>query len=467
MKSIRWRLALAAAATICIALFLTGWVLQGLFHEHVTKQFREALEIRLDQVTAELETDEDGTPYLDPEHFKDPLWQQPYSGLYWQAERITSANASSETRVLRSRSLWDATLTLPSDTLADGRTHHHEIPGPNRQTLMALERSVHTDESGQWRLLVAADMASVEEAVREFSGLLALSLGILFALLLLAAVLQIHVGLLPLRRLRESLRKIRQGKAQQLSGSYPEEIEALVDDFNQVLSRNAEIVSRSRTLAGNLAHAIKTPLAVLQQAGELARNAPESEELARLMLEQVAIAERQVNWHLAHSRAAAAAGVPGHATPLAPVLASLIRAMHMIYNDRGIYIASEPSPAGAVFAGESEDLQEMLGNLLDNACKWARSRVAITVASKGAELGITIADDGLGLSPEAMDSALRRGVRCDENTPGSGLGLAIVTELASLYRGKLELSSSPHLGGLEARLTLPTVADGFREAGDD
>jgi len=467
-ESIRWRLALAMACAMCAALFLTGWALQRLFHEHVTQQFAQALEIHLDQVTAGLETDENGSPRIDPEQLEqlnDPLWQEPYSGLYWQVDRIKSADASAgqtakhaQTGILRSRSLWDATLILPQDALADGRTHQHVITGPNQQTLMTLERAVHTDESdeNQWRLIVAADMASVEQALAGFSGLLALSLGILFVLLMLAAILQIHVGLAPLRRLRAALRQIRRGKAHQLSGRYPQEVQPLVDDFNQVLSRNAEIVSRSRTQAGNLAHAIKTPLAVLQQAGELALQTPETQELAQLLLEQVDIAGRQVNWHLAHSRAAAA-GVPGHATPLAPVLASLIQTMKMVYAERNIEMDWEAPAPPVVFAGETQDLQEMLGNLLDNACKWARGRIVIETACHATELTIDIGDDGPGMLPEVVNSALLRGVRLDESTPGSGLGLSIVTELATLYRGRLEFSSSPSLGGLQVRLILPAV----------
>ena len=466
-ESIRWRLALATACTMCVALFLTGWVLHRLFHDHVVQQFVLALETRLDRVTAELETNEDGTPRIDPDQLKDPLWQQPYSGLYWQVDRMQSAEAPVDQAaghiqagVLRSRSLWDATLALSPDALADGRTHRHEIPGPNHQTLMALERAVRTDEpdGNQWRLIVAADMSSVNQAVAGFSGLLALSLGVLFVLLMLASILQIHVGLAPLRRLRTALRQIRHGKAHQLPGRYPQEVQPLVDDFNQVLNRNTEIVSRSRSQAGNLAHAIKTPLAVLQQAGELARQNPDTQALAQLLLEQVEIAGRQINWHLARSRAAAA-GVPGHATALAPVLASLARTMKMVYAERGIEIEWEPPPSTAVFAGEVQDLQEMLGNLLDNACKWARSRIVIETTCQAAELTIVIEDDGPGISPEVVNSALLRGVRLDESTPGSGLGLSIVTELATLYRGRLEFSSSPRLGGLQVRLVLPAVSE--------
>jgi len=458
---------------MCVALFLTGWALQSLFYAHVMHQSVQALEIRLDQVTAELEANEDGTPRIDADHLNDPLWHQPYSGLYWQVDLIKSAEASAEhakVGTLRSRSLWDATLILPPDALADGRTHQHEIPGPNHQALMALERAVRTSDENQWRLIVAADTARVQQAVAGFSGLLALSLGILFALLMLAAILQIHVGLAPLRRLRAALRQIRRGKAHQLSGRYPQEVQPLVDDFNQVLNRNAEIVSRSRTQAGNLAHAIKTPLAVLQQAGELALQTPEAQELAQLLLEQVDIAGRQVNWHLAHSRAAAA-GVPGHATPLAPALASLIRTMKIVYAERKLEMDWEAPAPTVVFAGEMQDLQEMLGNLLDNACKWASGRVVIETACHATELTIDIGDDGPGMLPEVVDSALLRGVRLDESTPGSGLGLSIVTELATLYRGRLEFSSSPNLGGLQVRLILPAVPNeqdaDFRDAADD
>jgi len=465
-ESLRWRLILATACTICLALFLTGWVLQRLFHDHVTQQFAQTLEIRLNQVAARLEMDADGAPSINSDLLSDPRWRQPYSGLYWQIDQIAPADVPAnqsvnlvQNGVLRSRSLWDATLILPLDALADGRAHRHIIPGPNHQTLITLERAIRMDESGgkpPWRLIVAADTARLDQAISRFSGLLALSLSILFALLMLAAFLQIHVGLAPLRHLRTALRQIQHGKAQQLLGHYPQEVQPLVEDFNQVLNRNAEIVARSRSQAGNLAHAIKTPLAVLQQAGELARQNPHTQKLARVLLEQVEIAGRQVNWHLARSRAAAA-GVPGYVTPLAPTLASLIRAMKIVYAERGIEIDWTAPPPTVVFAGEIQDLQEMLGNLLDNACKWARNRVVIKTTCQSTELSIDIMDDGPGISPKVVNSVLLRGIRLDESIPGSGLGLSIVNELSTLYRGTLKLSTAPVLGGLRACLTLPAV----------
>ncbi|MEZ5706422.1 MAG: ATP-binding protein [Burkholderiaceae bacterium] len=230
----------------------------------------------------------------------------------------------------------------------------------------------------------------------------------------------------------------------------------MIDDFNGVLDRNAEVVARARTQTGNLAHGLKTPLAVLGQAAEQAPPPP-ADQLARLVGEQVAIARRHIDWHLARARVAAANRLPGLRTPVSPVIDGLLRVMRRISAASELTFTSNHPPIEWAFAGEEQDLQEMLGNLLDNAGKWARSRVEVAVSRQADQLEIRVEDDGPGIARALRDTALSRGGRLDERVPGSGLGLAIVAELVDLYGGRISLESSP-LGGLMARVVLPAAA---------
>jgi signal transduction histidine kinase len=247
---------------------------------------------------------------------------------------------------------------------------------------------------------------------------------------------------------------VRSGEAHRLEGDFPAEVTPLIEEFNTVLAQNTEVVERARTQAGNLAHALKTPLSVLANA---ARSQDEQcAELAHLVADQVDIARRQVDYHLARAQAAATTRMPGAKTPLLPAIEGLARAMRRLHAERQIELSVRPFPESLSFRGEAQDLQEMLGNLLDNACKWAARNVELNVRSNGATLTITIDDDGAGLAADQRDAVIRRGVRADEQVSGSGLGLAIVDDLARLYGGQVELVDSP-LGGLRSVLTLPAI----------
>ncbi|MGA0612885.1 ATP-binding protein [Caldimonas sp. KR1-144] len=458
-RSLRWRLLTATLIAVAAAMLLAGWWLSALFREHVTRQFAELLTAQLDQVVAAVEPGSAGEPTLDPAALSDPRWQRPYSGLYWQ---VDEAAGGSGRVALRSRSLWDAQLAVPADRPADGEVHVHEVRGPAGASLLLVERSVRIDGAARapWRVLVAADVRETQAAARRFDGVLAASLGVLCALLLVVAVAQVTLGLAPLHALQRALLDVREGRAQRLSGRFPSEVQPLVDDFNGVLDRNAAIVARARAHAGNLAHALKTPLAALMQAAAGARQRPAAlAELPALVDEQAGLARRHVDWHLARARAAAARGVPGVHTEVAPVIDGLLRVMGRVHADRGLRLAADRVEPGLVFAGEAEDLHEMVGNLLDNACKWARGAVEVSAARLPGDgpprLHITIDDDGPGIASERRESALARGARLDESVSGSGLGLAIVQELAALHDGELRLASAP-AGGLRVDLVLPS-----------
>ncbi len=458
MRSLRFRLLAATLVALALALALAGLLLAGLFRDHVVRQFSQGLTAQLDQVTARLEFDASGQPQIDPQTLSDPRWLRPYSGLYWQ---VDGADTARQRGLLRSRSLWDAVLTVPSDVLADGVVHVHETAGPGGARLLLAERRVTRDGAAAtpWRVIAAADLRDTAAAVQGFNGVLAASLAALFTLLCVAALVQVAIGLSPLRALQRTLAGVHAGRAQRLDGRFPTEVQPLVDDFNAVLDHNAEVVARARTHAGNLAHAIKTPLAAMSQAAAVALQRPDTgAELAALVQAQVDVARRHVDWHLARARAAAAQGVPGARVVLQPVISGLLRVLALVHGERSIALQCTPMAPDLAFAGEVQDLQEMLGNLLDNACKWASHTVQVSASAVqstcGSRLRIVIDDDGPGIAADRRLSVVARGARLDEAVPGSGLGLAIVQELAALYGGSVRLAASP-AGGLRVEIELP------------
>ncbi len=462
-RSLRFRLLAATLAGLLLAMGLSGLVLSSLFREHVQQQFEVTLTQQLDQLTARLDFDPQGQPVVAANLLSDPRWQKPYSGLYWQLDEM-AAGGKSRTGVLRSRSLWDTSLALQADALADGAVHVHEVAGPQGVPLLAMERTVRApgDGAARWRLIVAADLQATQAATAQFTRVLALSLAVLLLLLAVASWAQVTVGLRPLKALQRGLQDVQQARATQLQGSFPAEVQPLVDDFNSVLARNAEVVERARTQAGNLAHALKTPLTVLEQTARVQPTGAEG--FSSLVHEQVQVARRHIDWHLARARMAASQRLPGRRTALEPVVAGLVRVMAKVYAERGLQITSQLPQVPLFFAGEEQDLQEMLGNLLDNACKWARSQVELRAQPNPLEdppqLCITVDDDGPGIGAEHRARALARGGRLDEAVPGTGLGLAIVQDLAHLYGGRLDLQPAGLCGGLRVVLSLPAAVAG-------
>ena len=496
LPSLQARVLLATLAGGLLTLTLAGWLLNSLFTQHVQRQFELELGRQLSQLVARLEFDAQGQPVVQTAQLSDPRWVKPYGGLYWQI------NNAAHTPVLRSRSLWDQTLALPRDTVADGNIHTHTLAGPAGQTLRVLEQSVQPPDDAdspadvaaspvttppdapapsgmasgpRWTLAVAADMQDQAQAVQALRGTLLLALAALLGLLGLAAAAQVWFGLAPLRAMRQSLADLNAGTTDRLGGNLPAEVQPLVDDFNRALQRLDDGLVSARTQAGNLAHALKTPLAVLRQAADAAvqpgaalpATGPASDmpvppeqalhQLAAQVHEQVTRAQQHIDWHLRRARAAAHAGAHQRAScELQPVLQGLMRVMDKLHASRALDMALHTAPdLPATVAVEAQDLHDMLGNLLDNACQWARSEVRVGIEADGpAHLCVVVEDDGPGIPAALRTQMLERGARLDETTPGSGLGLAIVTELAGLYGGALTLAESP-LGGLCARLRLP------------
>lgn len=266
-------------------------------------------------------------------------------------------------------------------------------------------------------------------------------------------VVLVSRGMGGLERLRGQLSDVRDGRAERLGSGYPSEVQPLADDLDALLAHREEVVRRALTKAGDLAHGLKTPLAILSQEAERATRAGQT-ELATSVGNQVERMRRQIDYHLAHARAAASGATLGAGCRVLDSVEGLTRTLQRLHAERGITIELDIHK-DHTFRGERQDLDEMIGNLLDNACKWAKSRVGVSSVGEEDGVRITVDDDGAGLDPSMRDLVLHRGVRADEASPGSGLGLAIVRDIAELYGGSISLSSSP-AGGLRATLHLPS-----------
>jgi signal transduction histidine kinase len=381
----------------------------------------------------------------------------PLSGWYWQINRIDSEKPENRA----SRSLWDRKLAKLEDQgveLSAAGVRQGYVDGPEGQELRMVERPIDLGSDGRFVVTVAGDASEIFEETRSFDYYLGGTFVALTIGLVLTTIFQVRFGLAPLKRISDSIADIRSGRAERLEGEFPVEIAPLARETNALIDANRKIVERARTHVGNLAHAIKTPLSVLINEASARGN----DSFAAKVLEQTDVMRDQVAHHLERARIAARVSIIGTVTEVAPVIEGLRRTMEKIHRERDITVHSDVAADGK-FRGERQDLEEMVGNLVDNACKWADSRVSIEVrAERGSgveplpKLRIVVDDDGRGLSAAERAQVLRRGQRLDESKPGSGLGLSIVVDLAALYGGDLTLGNAP-IGGLRAELVLPGV----------
>jgi len=271
-------------------------------------------------------------------------------------------------------------------------------------------------------------------------------------LCMLFGFLQVRRGMSPINELRNRLTAVHKGIDARVVGSYPAEVQPLVDDLNALLEDRERRVARAVAKAGDLAHGLKTPLAVLAHEAQRARAAGHG-QLAAEIDQQIDRMRRQIDYHLAHARSAASAASPAARASIAASAEGLVRALQRLHAERDLRIEID-APASHAFRGQREDLDEMLGNLLDNACKWACAQVRLTCSKEGEQIVIAVDDDGPGIEPSMREAVLQRGIRADEAAQGSGLGLAIVRDLAEIHGGSISLEESP-MGGARARLTLP------------
>ncbi len=451
--SLRLRLLAGTLTWMLLVIVLVGWGLRGLFQDHVTQQLQAQLVLQLDQLSASVDWVPPGSVSVSP-MTADPRLAQPLSGLYWQIDRL---GAAPQAGVARSRSLWDQVLRLPDAPASYPAGGYSVLPLQDAQghALLAVARTLQLpeDDAPLLRLVVAGDKALLAEPLQRFTRMLLIALGLLALGLALAVAVQLQLALRPLQLLRARLAAVRSGGAGQLEGNFPQELQPLVNEFNHVLRENADMVQRARTQAGNLAHAVHTPLSILANAA-----AQERSPLALLVQEQVASARRQVDYHLARARAAAAVRATGLRTPVLPPLRALLRTMERLHGQRRLAFELAPQAQDGAFRGEEQDLYELLGNLIDNAGKSARQRVVVDVQVSQGQLCFTVDDDGPGIPEEEREHMFERGVQLDEQRPGSGLGLDIVRALAETYGGSVQALASP-LGGARLRLCLPMAAE--------
>ncbi len=462
-SSLAFHLVASAAVWCALVLSGAGFLLSALVGDTVESTFDARLGVLLEGLVAGTELGPDGKLVLRPQ-LGEPRFTQPLSGWYWQI-------GTPDHPLDRSSSLWDQTLPLPpavSDQPQGGPwtgawtgawtgPWTGDITGPQGQSLRLLVRAITLpDVEAPLLFAVAGDRAEIRAQRQRFDRLLALALGGLFLGLLGALLLQVRIALAPLRRIESGLAAIRAGSARRLEGRLPTELQPLALELNALLDHGEALIERARTHVGNLAHGLKTPLAVLHNEAERSDGA-----LAALVGRQVAQMRRLVDHHLARARAMATGQVLGARTDVLPVLGDLARTLERIHADRhpgGALAIEVACPPGLAFRGARQDLEEMLGNLLDNACKWAAHGVRVEAQRQAGRLLVTIDDDGPGLPAERRAEVLERGRRLDEQVPGSGLGLAIVADIALLYGGRLALDTAP-AGGLRVHLDLPAARE--------
>jgi signal transduction histidine kinase len=450
-NSLALRLFLSATVWTVVILLVTGFALSGLYRDSVERGFDRRLGVYLKTLIADIASPEipiEKTGQM----LGEPLFELPLSGWYWQVTRLDRDKPVT----MSSRSLWDRALPhldAQAEPERDG-TRKSYVQGPEDQKLRLVERNVDLGEEGRYQVAVAGDAAELDDEILAFDGAIATTFVVLAVVLLLTTLFQVRFGLAPLNRISRGLAAIRSGKAEKLEGNFPVEIAPLARETNALIDANREIVERARTHVGNLAHALKTPLSVMVNEASTRPDDP----LAAKVREQTDIMRDQVARHLERARLAARVAVVGSITDVVPVVQALARTLEKTHHDKSLTIDLD-LPGEARFRGERQDLEEMVGNLIDNACKWAGARVSIEVLLEQPEPGrqvvrIVVDDDGPGLSPAQREQVARRGQRLDETKPGSGLGLSIVVELAGLYGGALNLGTAP-IGGLRAELVLP------------
>src|ERR1700691_4704160 len=396
-NSLAVRLFLWATAWTVVILIITGIALSTLYRHAVERAFDRRLDVYLRTLVADVASPEEGADKF-PQSIGEPLFELPLSGWYWQVTRLDTKTPE----VHSSRSLWDANLPrLPDDKSAAGAEYRQGYAqGPEDQDLRLVERDIDLGTDGRYLIAVAGDASEIDDETGSFERTIIITFTALTLALLLTTALQVSFGLAPLARISEGLAAIRSGRAERLQGKFPVEIAPLARETNALIDANREIVERARTHVGNLAHALKTPLSVIVNEAAARGNDP----LAYKVLEQTDIMRDQVARQLERARLAARFTMVGTLIEVPRVVTALARTMEKLHRERDIAIAVDV-PEHARFRGEQQDLEEMLGNLVDNACKWAQARVAIEVVAAGAPGGgdprvrVIVDDDGPGLSP--------------------------------------------------------------------
>lgn len=444
-------LALAIVWSVLV-LVIAAVALTAAYRETAEAEFAKRLESSLLNLIAAAEFQGDTISMTVPA-LADPQFRAVLSGWYWQIQNTADGQV-----IARSSSLAGETLRMPPTDrvpLDSDFSRRAVIDAPRGTRVSAVEQRIVVGQpETDITFILTGSRDDLEAGVADFRRQIALYLSIFGLGLIAITMLLASYVMRPLRRIRIALQDVVSGDVDRLEGDFPTEVVPLVSEINTLIAANRRTVERARTHAGNLAHALKTPLSVLRnEAGS------GSDPLSQQVREQTASMERQIAYHLDRARMAANSRVIGVATPVRPVLESLQRALERIHADKGITFKIKCSNT-VRFRGEKQDLEEIIGNLVDNACKWASTRVNVKVTHEpgASHFVLAVDDDGPGIPAGERENVFRRGQPARRGDPGSGLGLAIVDELVTLYGGNLVLLDSP-LKGLRVRLRLPRAGN--------
>lgn len=433
-----------AIGWIALLLVIGGFALETIVAGTITRSFDEQLARYLPAMMGAVELDGDGDAWFNRTTV-DPRFDEPYSGYYWQV-------SAKGRQAFRSRSLWDRELEVDfsRNCVTPCITRSERF---RNEPLRIIERDGVIPGSNEvWRFQVAQSTEQLDEQLADVRRTLWWSLGALGAGLIALAALQATYGLMPLKRLSSAIAAIRSGRADRVPDSdVPPEVAPLVQELNALLDHNERVAEEARTHAGNLAHALKTPISVLMNEASA-----ESPDLSASVARELAIMRRHIDHHLARARAMGRRTASTARADVWPSLQRLVQAIERIYAGRNVLI-DLAGDRHAVFRGERQDLEEMAGNLIDNAAKYGAGRVFVTVNMGDGIVDILVEDDGAGIPEHQRETMFERGTRLDTGEAGTGLGLAIVRDVAEIYGGHITLAHSEDLGGLLARLSLPAT----------
>lgn len=451
MRSLKARLITVAAIWVVAGVAVAGVLLSSQFKGFLVEQFYHELHEHLDELEGVLALNESGRVEVQ-RALSDPRYQIPLSGFYWEVQ-------AGDRAVARSNSLEGPMLKVPDDGGADALVHEHSITGPTGELLIAERLRWIKDDEKPIRIIIGTDKRLLDQVLAQFNTTLLWSLGLLSLSMIVIAGLLLMFAMAPIGRLRSAFADYRSGATPDMRGSFPREVQPLIDDLNSLIAASGEQVQRARAQAGNIAHGLKTPLAILvDEAGRLKDKG--DDKAADVVLDQCRRMQSQIDYQIARARAAASRGKPGTACSLTETADGVVRALGRLHVERGLTFDNR-IPADVMVACETQDLNEILANLIDNACKYAKSRIALRLddAQTDGLVRIIVEDDGPGLPPEAREVVFNIGERWDTRPGGSGLGLAIVRDLVNLCGGKIRLDQSD-LGGLKVIVDLP----GFNNA---
>lgn len=449
MRSLKARLITVAAIWVVASVAVAGVLLSSEFKRFLADQFYSELQEHLDEFEGLMAIDENGKIQVQ-RALSDPRYAIPLSGYYWEVQKNSAI-------VARSNSLEGPMLKLPVDGASNTQAHNHSIRGPTGELLIAERLRWLTGENEPVRIIIGTDKRYLDHVLRKFNSVLLWSLSIFSLSMIVVAGLLLIYAMAPIERLRTALANYHSGVTPDVRGRFPNEVQPLIDDLNSLIVTSGEQIQTARAQAGNIAHGLKTPLAILVDEADKLDEKGEHKS-ATVISDQCGRMQSQTDYQIARARAAASRAKPGTASSLAATAKAVARALERLHVERDVHILIVIPPSLMV-ACETEDLNEMLANLVDNACKHAKARVLLRTEAESPRnlVRVVVEDDGAGLPPEAWDVVFNVGERWDSRREGAGLGLPIVRDLVHEYGGDIKLGRSD-LRGLKVVLDLPAIS---------